>query len=93
MSSNATSAMSTTGNIPNVRILYTVKEVSEILHTNPSYVYELIHAGILPALRLGSYKIRHESLMKFLADYDGKDLRDPHHIVSVIESVTSDEAV
>ncbi len=36
MSSNASSAMSTTGNIPNVRILYTVKEVSEILHTNPS---------------------------------------------------------
>ncbi len=24
------------------KVLYTVKEVSQILHTNPSYVYQLI---------------------------------------------------
>lgn len=64
----------------NVGILYTVKEVSEIMHTNPAYVYSLINAGLLPALRLGAYKIRHETLMNFLAEHEGKDLHDPKNI-------------
>ena len=64
----------------NEKILYTVKEVSELLHTNPTYVYELIKAGLLPVLKLGSYKVRKESLNKFLADYEGKDLTDPNNI-------------
>lgn len=62
------------------KILYTVKQVSEIMHTNPAFVYSLIKAGLLPALRLGSYKIRHETLVKFLEDHEGEDLRDPEHI-------------
>ena len=57
-------------------ILYTVKEVSALIHTNPSYVYELIRRGFLPAMKLGSYKVRAESLEKFLADSEGKDLTD-----------------
>lgn len=64
----------------NTKLLYTVKEVSEIMHTNPAYVYSLINAGLLPVLRLGSYKIRHETLMKFLAEHEGEDLRDPKNI-------------
>ena len=64
-------------------ILYTVKEVSELLHTNPTYVYNLIKAGLLPVLKLGSYKVRRESLNKFLADYEGKDLTDPNNIVII----------
>ena len=36
------------------KIIYTVKEVSEIIHTNPTYVYTLIKSGLLPALKLGS---------------------------------------
>ena len=64
----------------NEKILYTVKEVSELLHTNPTYVYALIKAGLLPVLKLGSYKVRRESLNKFLADYEGKDLTDPNNI-------------
>lgn len=60
-----------------IKILYTVKEVSEILHTNPTYVYQLINAGLLPVLKLGSYKVRHEALMKFLESYEGYDLSDP----------------
>lgn len=63
-----------------VKILYTVKEVSVIMHTNAAFVYSLIKAGHLPALRLGSYKIRHETLIKFLAEHEGEDLRDPEHI-------------
>ncbi len=64
----------------NTKILYTVKEVSEIMKTNPAFVYSLINAGLLPALRLGSYKIRHEALMKFLDEHEGEDLRDPKNI-------------
>ena len=67
----------------NEKLLYTVKEVSELLHTNPTYVYALIKAGLLPVLKLGSYKVRRESLNKFLADYEGKDLTDPNNICIV----------
>ena len=67
----------------NEKLLYTVKEVSEIIHTNPTYVYQLIKIGVLPALKLGSYKIRHESLVNFLKQYEGKDLTDPNNIVSL----------
>ena len=71
--------------VSNEKLLYTVKEVSELLHTNPTYVYNLIKAGLLPVLKLGSFKIRKESLSKFLADYEGKDLTDPKNI-SVVNS-------
>ena len=70
---------STAGVIPE-KILYTVKEVSIIMHTNTGYVYQLISSGLLPALKLGSLKIRHATLMKFLNEYDGYDLTDPGNI-------------
>ena len=50
-------------------ILLTVKDVSEIIHTNKAYVYSLINAGLLPALKLGSIKIRRETLLDFLKEY------------------------
>lgn len=59
------------------KLVFTVKEVSEIIHTNRSYVYSLIKAGLLPALKLGSYKIRRETLLKFLEEYEGHDLTKP----------------
>ena len=62
------------------KILYTVKEVSTILHTNTTYVYDLIKAGLLPALKLGSLKIRHKSLIEFIDNNENMDLTDPHHI-------------
>lgn len=55
-------------------ILYTVKEVAQIIHSNSTYVYELIKKGYLPAMKLGSYKIRAESLEKFLLESEGMDL-------------------
>ena len=61
-------------------ILYTVKEVSVIIHTNKAYVYELIKAGLLPALKLGSFKIRKVTLEKFLQENEGYDLTDPMNI-------------
>lgn len=60
--------------------LYTVKEVAQIIHTNTSYVYELIKHGYLPAMKLGSLKIRAESLESFLAEYEGKDLTNPNDV-------------
>lgn len=61
-------------------ILYTVKEVAELIKTNPNYVYELIKKGFLPALELGSLKVRKVSLLEFLEKYEGKDLKDLDNI-------------
>ena len=72
--------MSTTSN---EKLLYTVAEVSVLLHTNKAYIYSLISAGLLPVLKLGSYKVRRASLDKFLADFEGKDLTDPKNIASI----------
>ena len=58
-------------------VLYTVSEVSKLLKTNPNYVYELINKGFLPALKLGSLKIRRSS---FLKDNEGNDLSDLNNI-------------
>ena len=67
----------------NEKILYTVKEVSQLIHTNQAYVYSLIKVGLLPVLKLGSYKVRRESLNKFLADFEGKDLTDPNNVAAL----------
>ena len=63
--------------------LYTAKEVSKILKVNVHKVYELIRAGMLPALKLGSIKIRKESLNEFLKKYEGMDLTDLNNIVKL----------
>jgi len=62
------------------KILFTVKEVSELIHTNQAYVYALIKTGLLPALKLGSYKIRREALTRFLKENEGMDLTNPQNI-------------
>jgi excisionase family DNA binding protein len=64
-------------------VLYTVKEVSKLIKTNPSYVYSLINAGLLPTLKLGSYKVRRSTLLRFLERYEGKDVTDPKHITDL----------
>ena len=61
-------------------VLYTVKEVSQLIKTNVGYVYNLIRKGYLPALNLGSLKVRRASLLEFLEKYDGKDLSDLDNI-------------
>jgi excisionase family DNA binding protein len=67
-------------------ILYTVKEISEIIHTNKGYVYELIRAGLLPALKLGAFKVRKDALLQFLKENEGKDLTNPEQI-SIIKHI------
>jgi excisionase family DNA binding protein len=65
-------------------IVYTVKEVSVLLRTNPAYVYSLINAGLLPVLKLRSYKVRKETLDRFLEEFEGKD--NPEKLENDIES-------
>jgi len=55
-----------------------------MLHTNISFVYQLIYLGLLPALKLGSLRVRKESLEKFLREHDGLDLSDPQNIKSLV---------
>lgn len=56
--------------------LLTIKEVSQVLRTNPSTVYKIIKAGHIPALKLGSLKVREVSLDVFLEKFDGMDFTD-----------------
>ena len=64
-------------------VLYTVTEVSQLIKSNKAYVYELIRAGLLPVLKLGSLKVRRIALLEFLEKYEGKDLTDPNNIVDL----------
>ena len=61
-------------------VLYTVKEVAELLKTNIDYVHKLRKAGLLPFLKIGQYKVRKQSLELFLEMYEGKDLTDPFDV-------------
>ena len=60
--------------------VYTVRDVTKILHCSPNYVYKLIDKGFLPAFKLGSLKILGKSLEKFLIENQGKDLSDLDNI-------------
>lgn len=66
-------------------ILYTVAEVAKLIKTNTNYVYDLIKKGFLPALKLGSFKVRRAALLEFLEKYEGKDLTDLNNIVDLGE--------
>ncbi len=61
-------------------ILYTVRETAKLLKVNPNYVYDLIKKQMLPALKLGSFKIRRTSLLNFVKENEGKDMTDLNNI-------------
>lgn len=65
------------------KLLYTVKETSFVLGVNVHVVYELIKKGILPAMKLGSLKIRKESIDNFLEKYEGMDLSNLDNITEL----------
>lgn len=58
-------------------VLYTVSETAKLIKSNPTYVYNLIKAGLLPVLKLGSFKIRRTALIDFLNKYENWDVSDP----------------
>jgi len=61
-------------------VIYTVREVSALLHVNSGYVYSLISSGLLPAMKLGSLKVRKTAIEDFLAKYEGYDLSELDNI-------------
>jgi len=63
-------------------ILYTVSEVAKLIKSNPAYTYSLINSGLLPAIKLGSWKVRRTALLEFLEKYEGMDLTKPHLVNS-----------
>ena len=65
------------------KLLYTVKEAAYVLGCNVHLVYNLVNKGLLPALKLGSLKIRKTSIEKFLDKYDGMDLTNLDNIVAL----------
>ena len=58
-------------------MLYTVKEVAQILKCNATRVYGLKDAGLLPFLKLGQLKCRREAVEEFLRKY----VSDPNNII------------
>lgn len=69
--------------LENNKLLYTVKETASILGCNIHLVYDLVNKGLLPAMKLGSLKIRLKSIEEFLEKYNGKDLSDLDNIVEL----------
>ena len=65
---------------PQENTLYTVPEVATIIKTNNNYVYDLIDAGHLEALKLGRIKIRKAELERSLKQAQGYDYTDPFDV-------------
>lgn len=65
------------------KILYTVKETANMLGVNVHVVYNLIKKGLLPALKLGSLKVRKNSIEDFVRKYEGMDLSDLDNIIEL----------
>ena len=63
--------------------LYTIAEVAKIMKVNKTYVYKLINNGLLPVIKLGSYKVRDVALDEFLTKYEGMDLTDVNNVVAL----------
>jgi len=58
------------------RAVYSIKEVSSMLRINTGLAYQLVKCGLLPAIKLGSLKVRKAALDDFLVRYEGYDLND-----------------
>ena len=67
----------------NEKMIYSVREVAEILHSSPNYIYTLIEKGYLPAIKLGSFKVVKSTLEQFLIENQGNDLSDINNIKKI----------
>ena len=56
-------------------LLYSVPEVAKLLKVNKNTVYALIKKGYLKALKLGRLKITHAELMRFLEEFNGREVK------------------
>ncbi|MEG2014014.1 MAG: helix-turn-helix domain-containing protein [Anaerovoracaceae bacterium] len=69
--------------ITETKSLYTVSEVRAILRVSTGTVYTYINLGLLPAIKLGSLRVRRKALEEFLEKYEGYDLSNPKEIKSL----------
>ena len=53
-------------------------------------MYELIKAGHLPVLKLGSMKIRRIAILEFLTKNEGFDLTNPYDVKKIELQNTTD---
>ncbi len=65
------------------KLLYNVRETAAVLGVNVNMVYELIKRKLLPALKLGSLKVRKTVLIEFTKKYEGMDLSDLDNIKEI----------
>lgn len=63
-----------------MEILYTVEETAKILRTDKNFVYKLIKSGVLPVIKLKSYKVTARGIESFVSKYTGCDVSDPANI-------------
>ncbi len=55
--------------------LMSAKEAAARMGTSPGRIYQLVKAGMLPALRFGNdMRIRENTLCAFLREYEGRDV-------------------
>ena len=47
-------------------MLYTVREVAELLKVNRNYVYDIIKRGELKCVKIGSIKVKKSDLENFI---------------------------
>lgn len=57
----------------NSEMLYTISEVAKLLKVNRTFVYDLINRGEIPAVKVGSLKIRRTTLEKYLERLEGNE--------------------
>jgi hypothetical protein len=50
-----------------------------LLKCNKNFAGEILKAGLLPYLQLGSRKVRRNAFEEFLQKYEGWDLSDPYN--------------
>lgn len=66
--------------------LFTVKEVAQRLKMNVTDTYNLIKAGHLQGLKLGSQKVTSFELERFIREASGKDFSDLNNVVEFVQS-------
>lgn len=58
------------------KLVYSVNETGKMLGIGKIRVYQLIKAGVLPAINIGGLKIRKTAIDDFLNQYEGYSLKD-----------------
>ena len=62
------------------KLVYSVKEVSQLLGINVNKVYDYINGGLLPCVNIGHKVVLHDDLTAFLKKYKGCNISNPKDI-------------